>query len=88
MALDVTSRQCERLTLDGSVTRWLAAFQAMLGAQDFSRLSDFFIADSHWRDMGAFTWDLGNVSGIDPGVGSVFPELSAGVKFGTFELRT
>ncbi|MFW6868064.1 FAD-dependent oxidoreductase [Nocardioides sp. CPCC 206347] len=65
MNLDVTSRPSDQLSLDENVTGWLTAFQDLLSAQDFAGLADLFVADSHWRDMGAFTWDLGNVSGID-----------------------
>ncbi|WP_404434301.1 NAD(P)/FAD-dependent oxidoreductase [Microbacterium lacus] len=46
------------------VIAWLEAFEELLRAEEFSRLSELFLTDSHWRDMGAFTWDLGNVSGL------------------------
>ncbi|XAS74144.1 FAD-dependent oxidoreductase [Micrococcaceae bacterium Sec5.1] len=51
--------------VDDVVRGWLDAFEEVLGTREFSRLSDLFVTDSHWRDMGAFTWDLGNVSGLD-----------------------
>lgn len=44
---------------------WLGAFEDILATRDFDRLGELFVAESYWRDMGAFTWDLGNVSGLD-----------------------
>ncbi|MGW6335974.1 flavin-containing monooxygenase [Nocardia rhamnosiphila] len=52
------------MPLADRVKGWLSAFEEALGAQDYSRLPELFVDDSHWRDMGAFTWDLGNVSGL------------------------
>ncbi|WP_280295698.1 flavin-containing monooxygenase [Nocardia abscessus] len=61
---DSTVRKSELLPLGERVEGWLSAFEEVLVAQDYSRLSELFVDDSHWRDMGAFTWDLGNVSGL------------------------
>ena len=37
---------------------WLAAFEAALATPDQARLAALFHADSHWRDILAFTWHL------------------------------
>jgi Pyridine nucleotide-disulphide oxidoreductase len=40
------------------VQAWLAAFEAALAARDAAALAKLFQADSHWRDVLAFTWRL------------------------------
>ena len=65
MTTDLAFRQTEQPPLKDRVTEWLSAFEGVLGAQDYPRLSELFVDDSHWRDMGAFTWDLGAVSGLE-----------------------
>ena len=65
MMTDLTFQVSDQATLEARVKGWLSAFEEVLGAQDYPRLSELFVDDSHWRDMGAFTWDLGNVSGLD-----------------------
>ena len=64
MTADVTVRESANSSLDDRVKEWLSVFEEVLAAQDYPRLSELFVDDSHWRDMGAFTWDLGNVSGL------------------------
>jgi putative flavoprotein involved in K+ transport len=64
MTADLTFQKSEHLFLEERVKGWLSAFEEVLAAQDYPRLSELFVDDSHWRDMGAFTWDLGNVSGL------------------------
>lgn len=59
------ARLGEHPLLQDRVTEWLSAFEAVLREQDYPRLSELFVDDAHWRDMGAFTWDLGNVSGLE-----------------------
>ncbi|NRI69865.1 NAD(P)/FAD-dependent oxidoreductase [Rhodococcus sp. MS16] len=61
---NLTFQKSEQLPLEVRVREWLSAFEELLSAQDFPRLPELFVDDSHWRDMGAFTWDLGNVSGL------------------------
>ena len=41
-----------------TATRWLAAFEAALTARDPKAIGALFHADSHWRDVLAFTWHL------------------------------
>jgi cation diffusion facilitator CzcD-associated flavoprotein CzcO len=42
---------------------WLAAFEAALASRDPGRIAALFHADSHWRDILAFTWHLTPVAG-------------------------
>lgn len=44
---------------------WLAAFETALVARDPDGIADLFHADSHWRDVLAFTWHLTPVAGAD-----------------------
>lgn len=37
---------------------WLAAFETALCARDPARIASLFHADSHWRDVLAFTWRI------------------------------
>ena len=47
-----------------TVTRiWLDAFGTALQAGDAAALSGLFVAESHWRDILAFDWDLRTTSG-------------------------
>lgn len=42
---------------------WLAAFETALAARDPARIASLFHADSHWRDVLAFTWHITPVAG-------------------------
>jgi len=46
--------------------QWLARFEAALRSRDAARLHSLFGADSHWRDVLAFTWRIQTVSGAQP----------------------
>ena len=65
MTTDLAFRPTGQPSLEDRVSEWLSAFEGVLRARDYSRLSELFVTDSHWRDMGAFTWDLGAVSGLE-----------------------
>ncbi len=43
---------------DAVALHWLGAFERALASVDANGLAALFIADSHWRDMLAFTWHL------------------------------
>ncbi|MEO6881412.1 MAG: NAD(P)/FAD-dependent oxidoreductase [Mycobacteriaceae bacterium] len=45
------------------VERWLADFEGALAAGDPHRAAGMFTADSFWRDLVAFTWNLKTVEG-------------------------
>ena len=42
---------------------WLAAFDAALGGADAAAAAGLFVADGHWRDVLAFTWQLQTMNG-------------------------
>lgn len=44
---------------------WLDAFAAALGSGSAAALGALFAAESHWRDILAFTWNLRTASGAD-----------------------
>ncbi|MFC7478078.1 flavin-containing monooxygenase [Dankookia sp. GCM10030260] len=48
-----------------SAAGWLDAFEAALASRDAARIGALFHADSHWRDILAFTWHLTPVAGRD-----------------------
>ncbi|MGQ0510517.1 MAG: flavin-containing monooxygenase [Betaproteobacteria bacterium] len=45
--------------------RWLAAFEAAVGARDTAALGRLFRPDAHWRDLLAFGWEIRTASGAD-----------------------
>jgi len=42
---------------------WLQAFDDALVSHDQAAIRSLFEEDSHWRDLAAFTWNVGSVSG-------------------------
>ncbi len=48
-----------------TAAQWLADFESALNARDAGRIAALFHADSHWRDILAFTWNLTPVAGRD-----------------------
>ena len=42
---------------------WLAAFERALGARDADAVAGLFAAESYWRDLVAFTWNITTVEG-------------------------
>ncbi len=44
-------------------TTWLSTFERCLEQQDSAALATLFLADCHWRDLLALTWDVQTVSG-------------------------
>jgi len=51
--------------LAAAVSDWLERFERVFAARDGARLEALFHPDSHWRDLLAFTWRIGTVSGAD-----------------------
>src|SRR5262245_7582591 len=47
----------------GDASRWLADFETALGSRDPDRVAALFHADSHWRDILAFTWYYTPIAG-------------------------
>jgi putative flavoprotein involved in K+ transport len=50
-------------TLNTIANHWLAGFETALRTRDASLLQTLFHADSHWRDVLAFSWRIQTVSG-------------------------
>ncbi|HET7366146.1 MAG TPA: NAD(P)/FAD-dependent oxidoreductase [Burkholderiales bacterium] len=50
-------------TLAAVANHWLARFEHALGAGDAAALAALFRADSHWRDVLAFSWRIRTLSG-------------------------
>lgn len=48
---------------DAAAASWLRAFEDALSRGDAAAIGALFHADSHWRDILAFTWDLRTASG-------------------------
>jgi cation diffusion facilitator CzcD-associated flavoprotein CzcO len=57
--------------------RWLAQFADALTRRDALSLEKLFAADSHWRDVLAFTWHMTTVSGADAICGSLLQHASS-----------
>ncbi|MFC9786547.1 NAD(P)-binding domain-containing protein [Rhodococcus sp. NPDC127528] len=47
------------------VDAWLAAFETALAGRDVEAAAGMFAADSFWRDLVAFTWNIKTVEGRD-----------------------
>jgi putative flavoprotein involved in K+ transport len=47
------------------VTNWLSDFETALTAGDVEAASNLFLADSYWRDLVAFSWNIVTVEGRD-----------------------
>ena len=57
-----------------SVARWLGAMEAALAKRDVAGLEGLFQADSHWRDLVAFTWHLSSFRGAGDIAGKLAAE--------------
>lgn len=60
-----------------AATQWLAAFGNAVASADANRLKPLFQADSHWRDVLAFTWHLTTVNGRDALTAAILTHQSA-----------
>jgi hypothetical protein len=60
-------------TIAKAVENWLAQFESALAACEGVTLKALFHADSHWRDVLAFTWRITTVEGLD----AILRELTA-----------
>jgi cation diffusion facilitator CzcD-associated flavoprotein CzcO len=56
--------------------RWLAAFAKALSAHDAAAAASLFVPDGHWRDVLAFTWDIGTKTGRSAIEAALRPTLS------------
>ncbi|MGB3604207.1 NAD(P)/FAD-dependent oxidoreductase [Gordonia sp. (in: high G+C Gram-positive bacteria)] len=60
--IDRPASVCEQ-TPNDRVDAWLERFNTALASGDPSAVADLFVADSYWRDLVAFTWNLKTVEG-------------------------
>ncbi len=67
------------------VTRWLADFEAALTSGDIEAAVDLFAAETYWRDLVAFTWNLKTVEGRD-GVRDLLTSVLDDIQPQAFEL--
>ncbi len=67
--------------------RWLAAFEAALASRDAGKIGALFQADSHWRDVVAFTWHLTSTLGHDK-LAALLAEKQSTTKAHGFRLAT
>ena len=50
-------------SLSDAASAWLSGFERALTESDCDTLAEFFLPDSHWRDLLALTWDITTFSG-------------------------
>ncbi|MGB3304519.1 MAG: NAD(P)/FAD-dependent oxidoreductase [Gordonia sp. (in: high G+C Gram-positive bacteria)] len=60
--IDRPASVCEQ-TPNDRVDAWLERFNTALASGGPSAVADLFVADSYWRDLVAFTWNLKTVEG-------------------------
>src|SRR3974390_281799 len=53
----------KQATAAADAQRWLAAFEAVLQAQDAAATTALFLPDGLWRDVVAFTWTIQTIAG-------------------------
>src|SRR5262245_25500279 len=53
------------MTLAGAVEHWLVEFERALVEGDRALLESLFHPESYWRDLLAFTWEIGTVCGAE-----------------------
>src|SRR5262245_10103354 len=59
----MTVAERKQATASTDAQRWLESFAAALQAQDAAAAADLFLPDGLWRDVLAFTWAIGTMSG-------------------------
>ncbi|MFM9941461.1 MAG: flavin-containing monooxygenase [Hyphomicrobiaceae bacterium] len=62
-----------------AVSRWLQDFEAAAKRADAEAAAALFVADSHWRDLVAFTWHIRTLSGVRQ-IRSAFAEALASAR--------
>lgn len=56
--MNIGEQECREIA-----SEWLACFEDALSKNDATSLCELFGDDAHWRDILAFTWDIGAQSG-------------------------
>ena len=68
------------------VDTWLSEFSEALSANDADRVAGLFAAESYWRDLVSFTWNLITVEGPSGAADLVRSDAARGVTPVTFEV--
>ncbi len=64
--IDLSTLSERNVASDAQIAaQWLGDFEAALGSGNATALSALFAADSHWRDLLAFTWDITPSIGVE-----------------------
>jgi putative flavoprotein involved in K+ transport len=88
--LDHMTRTLEHSTATPSpqarVDAWLADFEAALAVRDIDRVVGKFAADSFWRDLVAFTWNIKTLEGRE-GIADMLVSRLAGTDPSGFRTR-
>ncbi len=50
-------------TATADITNWLGAFEKAVSSGDFKAAAAMFGADSYWRDLVSFTWNIKTAEG-------------------------
>lgn len=73
-----------RPATDGDIAEsWLSGFEEALHAGNRAGLEALFAADSHWRDLVAFTWSVTPINGRAAIVGTLL-DVQPGIQAGSF----
>ncbi len=84
--VDVSALTEQRTASDAAlVTQWLDRFEAALRTDDAAALTYLFQADSHWRDLVAFTWHITPVIGATK-IGPALAAAQQNVKASNFTI--
>lgn len=68
-----------------AASRWLKDFEAAVKRKDADAAAALFLADGHWRDLVAFTWDIRTMSGAGD-IKNALRQLLATVQPGNFRI--
>ena len=63
--MDAITTYEAKVTADEQVDKWLSKFGAAASAANIDALLALFHADASWRDLLAFTWNIGTAEGRD-----------------------
>jgi len=73
------------LELTAQIGAWLQAFETALQQGDGSAASELFVADGHWRDLVAITWNIQTENGVKA-IAESFARHVPGVRPRKFQL--
>ena len=63
--MDAITTYEAKITADEQVDKWLSKFGTAASAANIDALLALFHADASWRDLLAFTWNIGTAEGRD-----------------------